>query len=75
MDEYREKIAKLSVERLSDLVEAYQKSISYLENQHREATVAAMLSVAQYTGDEIKKKKAELEIIEKILKERQQEQE
>lgn len=67
MEDYREKIEKLPPERLRNLIAFYRTTIQKLEEYNREAQMVAFLNVADYTGSELAKKKAELAEIEKIL--------
>ena len=67
MEDYHEKIEKLPPERLRNLIAAYRATIQKLEEYNREAQMVAFLHVADYTGRELAKKKAELAEIEKIL--------
>ena len=70
MEDYIEKIRQLPDDRLQSLIDSYHKTLNKLNEQHRMAVQAAMLTVADYTRAEIDKKQAELETIEKILVER-----
>ena len=67
MEDYREKIEKLPPERLRNLIAFYRTTIQKLEEYNRDARTVAFLNVADYTGSELAKKKAELAEIEKIL--------
>jgi hypothetical protein len=68
--DYKEKIEKLPADKLQDLKERYEETISKHEKRLREANLVGMPQVADYQEMEIKKKKEELEIIEAILKSR-----
>lgn len=70
MQDYIEKIRQLPDDRLQSLIDGYRKTLDKLNEQHRMAVQAAILTVADYTQDEIDKKQAELAAIEKILLER-----
>jgi hypothetical protein len=74
MEDYREKIEKLPPERLRNLIAAYRITIRKLEEYNRDANTVAFLNVADYTGSELAKKKAELAEIEKILEHYNQEE-
>ncbi len=67
MEDYREKIGQLPKEKLVKLILAYQKTIKQLEATYKEATMVAMLSIADYSETELTKKKTELAEIENIL--------
>lgn len=70
MEDYIEKIKQLPDDRLQALIEVYRKTIAQLNEQYRQTIQVAMLTIAEYTKEEIDKKQAELAIIEKILQER-----
>jgi hypothetical protein len=70
MEDYIEKIKQLPDDRLRALIEVYRKTIAQLNEQYRQTVQVAMLTIAEYTREEIEKKQAELEIIEKILQDR-----
>jgi hypothetical protein len=67
MEDYIDKIKLLPDDRLRALIEVYRKTIAQLNEQYRQTVQVAMLTIAEYTKEEIEKKQAELAILEKIL--------
>jgi hypothetical protein len=67
MEDYIDKIKLLPDDRLKALIEVYRKTIAQLNEQYRQTVQVAMLTIAEYTKEEIEKKQAELAILEKIL--------
>jgi hypothetical protein len=70
MEDYIDKIKLLPDDRLKALIEVYRKTIAQLNEQYRQTVQVAMLTIAEYTKEEIEKKQAELAILEKILQDR-----
>lgn len=71
MDEYREKLAKLPLDRLKDLAKAYEKTIHYHQVTLRDATIVGMTKVIDYNQVELDKKTSELAEIQKLIQERE----
>lgn len=71
MEEYKEKLEKLSLQRLKDLVKAYEKTIQSHEVTLREATIVGMGAIIEYNQKELEKKKAELAEIAKVIAEKE----
>ena len=71
MEDYREKLEKLPPERLIQLVKVYQNTIKGLQEQYDQATMVAMITVADYTKTQLDQKKAELAQIQELLKQHQ----
>jgi hypothetical protein len=67
MEEYREKIANLSLERLEGLAKVYERTIHSYEATIREAKVVGMIGVVEYNQKELDKKKAELTVIQEFI--------
>ncbi len=67
MEDYREKVGKLPLEKLHMLVKVYKKTIRDLELQRRDAELVAMLTIVEYSDQELGKKRAELAEIEQII--------
>lgn len=72
MEDYREKIEKLPIERLQKLVSAYNETIRQLQERHKQAMLVAMLKDAEYSTSELIKKNEELAKIKQILEKRLQ---
>jgi hypothetical protein len=70
MEEYQEKIAKLSVEKLVGLEKVYARTIHEYEVTIREALVVGMTTIVEYNRQELEKKQAELAVIQKLITER-----
>lgn len=77
MEEYRNKLEKLSVQRLQALVDRYRETIARMEFGQREAKAAgnyiSLNSLIDYTEQELIKKREELVEIERLLAERKAE--
>lgn len=67
MEDYREKIEKLPLERLVMLAEVYRNTIRQIEDYRRDAEIVAFNNVVKYTDGELAKKKTELAEIESII--------
>ncbi len=70
MEDYREKLEKLSEIRLVQLAEVYRKTIKGLQEHYNQAHLVAMNDIANYTKAELEKKTRELADIEAMLAER-----
>jgi hypothetical protein len=74
MEEYQEKIAKLSLEKLEGLAKVYGRTIHEYEVTIREALVVGMTTIVDFNRQELQKKQAELAIIQKLIEERRTKQ-
>ena len=70
LEDYLHKIEKLTTEQLEGLAERYRKTIEDLKRRRDEARVVALQPVTEYKTSELKKKQAELEVIEGLLESR-----
>ncbi len=67
LEDYLEKIQKLSTPQLEGLVERYTKTIASLQRNRDDAQIVALTSLIEFNDKEIQKKKVELAIIQQIL--------
>jgi hypothetical protein len=74
MEDYREKIEKLPLERLTKLAQAYRVTIRQMESYQQDARIVAIMDVVDYTEVELAKKRAELAEIERLIQQCQQAQ-
>ena len=74
LEDYHKKLENLPAQKLHDLAERYRKTIAKREAQQRDARIVSnmisMLSVVEYTEQELGKKRGELAEIELLLTER-----
>lgn len=70
MEDYEEKIAKLSTERLEGLEKVYERTIHTYEATIREALAVGMITIVDYNQKELQKKQAELAVIRELIAKR-----
>ncbi len=67
LEDYKQKIENLPLDRLKNLAIQYGKTIRQLEIQRKEARYSANMRTVEYTDEQLAKKREELALIEAIL--------
>ncbi|NWJ44809.1 MAG: hypothetical protein HXX08_02930 [Chloroflexi bacterium] len=70
LEDYLQKIEKLSDEKLLALANRYRNTIQEIRIYRRDAEIVAFTTVVKYTDEELRKKEEELAIIQSMIEKR-----